>query len=61
MSLSQIASGLGIIRNAQSDTISQDFRMAVQELRNITQSFPKPFVFIKTDNTGVSSNINADV
>lgn len=60
MSLNQILTGLGAIKSIQSDT-DRGFSQAVQELKNIVQSFPKPFVFIKTDNTGVTSNISADV
>jgi len=57
--LSQILS-LSQLPNINT-TISQDFKLAVNELKNIVDSFPKPFVFLKTDNTGISSNINADV
>jgi len=41
--------------------IASDFKQAVRELKTIADTFPKPFVFLKTDNTGVSSNLAADV
>lgn len=41
--------------------LSADFKAVIDELRNVARGFPKPFVFLKTDNIGVSSAVNADV
>lgn len=65
MSLSQISGGLNVLKQFKdgglNTTIHQDLGSMVTRLGEIVQSFPKPFVFLRTLPAGVTTNEAADV
>lgn len=45
----------------QPDSIKEDLRLVLKGLQNVAEGFPKPFVFLKSQPAGVSTNQSADV